>query len=255
MKQAGLLNGTMTCRLQEAQSINHETLSINTKSAKINDVSTCIRECRSRLTNMTFQTNRRPIMEHPFFFYQFLKSSVLLSPTTWLHFQNMYSALTFLWYIVWSGRTDLSEFTDISINYGKCSNWCRDENQYVILSDWPRQYVSCPSTCRMRLADTTSKSWRCCAGWLSLFSPWTNLWKKGGDGVLILCSFLRLIIHSTASSCYRCPALHPFSSRLQLTLKLMVIWPKDKKTLKSFPHRYNLKRGEALVTHPPPFSA
>lgn len=24
--------------------------------------------------------------------------------------------------------------------------------------------------------------WRCCAGWLSLFSPWTNLWKKGVVG-------------------------------------------------------------------------
>lgn len=38
-------------------------------------------------------------------------------------------------------------------------------------------------------------------------------------GVLILCSFLRLIIHSTASSCYRRPALHPCSSHWGLTLK------------------------------------
>lgn len=38
-------------------------------------------------------------------------------------------------------------------------------------------------------------------------------------GVLIFCSFLRLIIHSTASSCYRCPALHPCSSHWGLTLK------------------------------------
>lgn len=38
-------------------------------------------------------------------------------------------------------------------------------------------------------------------------------------GLLILCSFLRLIIHSTASSCYRCPALHPRSSHRRLTLE------------------------------------
>ena len=41
----------------------------------------------------------------------------------------------------------------------------------------------------------------------------------GGGGLLILCSFLRLIIHSTGSSCYRCPALHPRSSHWGLTLK------------------------------------
>lgn len=55
------------------------------------------------------------------------------------------------------------------------------------------------------------QSWWSCTGWLNLFSPWTNSWRQGGGGggILILCSFLRLIIHSTASSCYRCPALHP----------------------------------------------
>lgn len=76
--------------------------------------------------------------------------------------------------------------------------------------------------------------------------------KKEGGGVLIPCSFLRLIIHSTASSCYRCSALHPCSSHLRLTLKkLMVICPKDKKTLKSFPHSNKLKG--LGPTHPPPF--
>lgn len=49
----------------------------------------------------------------------------------------------------------------------------------------------------------------------------------GGGGLLILCSFLRLIIHSTGSSCYRCPALHPRSSHWGLTLKKK----KKKKTL------------------------
>ena len=48
-----------------------------------------------------------------------------------------------------------------------------------------------------------------------------------GGGLLILCSFLRLIIHSTGSSCYRCPALHPRSSHWGLTLKKK----KKKKTL------------------------
>lgn len=72
--------------------------------------------------------------------------------------------------------------------------------------------------------------------------PMNKLVRKGGGEVLILCSFLRLIIHSTASSCYWRSALHPCSSRLRLTLKnLMVIWPKDKKTLKTFFHRRKLK--------------
>lgn len=37
--------------------------------------------------------------------------------------------------------------------------------------------------------------------------------------LLILCSFLRLIIHSPDSSCYRRSALHPCSSHRGLTLK------------------------------------
>lgn len=59
----------------------------------------------------------------------------------------------------------------------------------------------------------------------------------GKGGLLILCSFLRLIIHSTASSCYRCPALHPCSSHWGLTLKktlLMVICPEGRR--KHFGH-------------------
>lgn len=76
----------------------------------------------------------------------------------------------------------------------------------------------------------TRTSWWSCTGWLNLFSPWTNSWQRG---VLILCSFLRLIIHSTASSCYRCPALHPCSSHWGLTLKknplLMVICPEGRR--------------------------
>lgn len=47
-------------------------------------------------------------------------------------------------------------------------------------------------------------------------------------GILILCSFLRLIIHSSGSSCYRCPALHPCSSHREANLLKK---KKKKKTL------------------------
>lgn len=67
------------------------------------------------------------------------------------------------------------------------------------------------------------------SGCLNLFSPWTNPWQTGGGvkGLLILCSFLRLIIHSSTSSCYRCPVLRPCSSRKDLKTLLMVICPEE----------------------------
>lgn len=60
---------------------------------------------------------------------------------------------------------------------------------------------------------------RTCTWCLQLFSPWPNSWPKERRGGYWSSSFLRLIIHSAASSCYRCPALHPCSSHWRITLK------------------------------------
>lgn len=71
-----------------------------------------------------------------------------------------------------------------------------------------------------------------------------------GKKVLILCSFLRLIIHSTASSCYRCPALHPCSSHWGLTLKktlLMVSCPEERRRL--FSHFRTAAIGSVYVSY------
>lgn len=130
-----------------------------------------------------------------FFFFLNFKSSLLLSLiSTWLHpppkktqnktgIQTLYSK-PFI--NRWLDQADQSRSgwqknLQFSNNYGKCSNPFWEDCQYPTLSIqlWLLQYLFCPSTCKMSLPNTTCESQRSCAGWLSLLSPWTNLWKKG----------------------------------------------------------------------------
>lgn len=69
----------------------------------------------------------------------------------------------------------------------------------------PHHFYQSPTWRMSRLA-VLAPPGRALDAWLALFSPWTNSWQRR---LLILCSFLRLIIHSADSSCYRCSALHP----------------------------------------------